>query len=92
VVLDSLDILLRLERDFPDDSVVVASDGRWVQDVVRSSGAFDCDGDDWLANTDPAEDTRVRPGRDPSHRRPTTAICPLSRACGHPATAAGGEP
>ena len=60
LVNESLDILLRLERDFADEAVVAAPDDEWVRSVVGSSGAFDCDGDAWLQNIEPAAEEQLR--------------------------------
>ena len=60
VVLESLDILRRLDAEFPDDRTAAAPDDDWVRAVVGSSGAFDCDGDAWLYNTEPVREDGLR--------------------------------
>jgi len=54
VVLESLDILHVLDREFPDTEAPVktAEDKILEGQLVRASGAFDTDCDDWLHNTD----------------------------------------
>lgn len=60
VILESLDILRRLDKEFPDDVTIVAPEDEWVQHVIDSSAAFDCDGDRWLQNLSEADEDELR--------------------------------
>jgi glutathione S-transferase len=59
-ISESLDILRRLEREFPEAgglaSVPSTSEDPWVSEIIRASGAFDCDSDAWLQNTEGEEE------------------------------------
>ena len=48
IVPESLHILRRLEKEFPDDGGQVDPDDKWAQEIIRASDEFDCDGDAWL--------------------------------------------
>jgi glutathione S-transferase len=53
VVLESLDILERLDREFPPDvQDATATAGDWARAAVAKSGAFNSDDDEWLHNLD----------------------------------------
>ena len=53
IIPDSLNILQRLESEFPDDVVATVPKGdAWCSEVMRASDCFDCDGDEWLQNLD----------------------------------------
>ena len=61
VVLESLDILRTLDREFPDDATAAktAEDVDLEEHLVQSSGAFDVDCDAWLFNTDEAAEAAL---------------------------------
>lgn len=58
-VTESLDILLRLEQTYPR-LVGKSADDRQVQELLRASGAFDTDCDEWLHNTQPGREGMLR--------------------------------
>jgi glutathione S-transferase len=60
IILESLEILRRLDQEFPDDVTLVAPDNEWVRHVIDSSGAFDCDGDRWLHNLSEVDEATLR--------------------------------
>ena len=60
VVLESLDILKVLDREFPDEmSIKSAEDLALEAQLVQSCGAFDVDCDQWLFNTDVAAEAEL---------------------------------
>ena len=55
IVLESLDILRVLDREFPAEvPAKSAADLTLEEELINSSGAFDIDCDTWLHNTDPS--------------------------------------
>jgi glutathione S-transferase len=60
VLKESLDILRRLESDFPDDEVATVPIGDiWAQQILQACDYFDCDGDAWLQNLDEEQEEEL---------------------------------
>ena len=60
IVLESLDILIRLEREFPNLPLGRQTGDAYVSELLHSSGAFDTDCDEWLHNTRPEREGGLR--------------------------------
>ena len=61
VILESLDILRVLEREFPDEHATHTDEDRALEDrLVHASGAFDTDCDDWLHNVEPRAEAALQ--------------------------------
>ena len=60
-ITESLDILWRLEREHPRFPAGRGGrDDARVHELIRASGAFDTDCDEWLHNTEPAREAALR--------------------------------
>ena len=60
VLTESLDILLRLEQEFPRLPDGQKPDDPAVAELLRASGAFDTDCDEWLHNTQQKREAALR--------------------------------
>lgn len=60
IIHESLDILIRLEREFPRLPAGRAPNDLYVAELLRASGAFDVDCDEWLHNTQPKREATLR--------------------------------